>query len=212
MMKKYVKPSPNPSFIHLSSPTFSYESHTKWGSNHCRALLGAHDKIPPEVCGTVGFNGGDKFLISLFLKKYTEKMSYQRRKQPDKYKSALFGVFHIREHDDLIHMHWIARNFEIIYLDELVNKFNKKHGSRFEIMYYAMIESPDSISAYPFKFAEKIRLIFMKGSLSRYVYHVGNYFFGMKKKLEREGFVEFIYNKAIRNFDENILCCAEDFI
>ena len=71
MMKKYVKPSPNPSFIHLSSPNFSYESHTKWGSNHCRALLGAHDKIPPEVCGTVGFEGGDKFLISLFLKKNT---------------------------------------------------------------------------------------------------------------------------------------------
>ncbi len=67
-------------------------------------------------------------------------------------------------------------------------------------------------SAYLFKFTKEGKLIFTKGVLSRYVYHVGNYFLGMKKKLEREGFVEYITDKAIRNFDENILCYAEDFV
>jgi hypothetical protein len=211
-MKKYVRRSTNPSFIHLSSPTFSYESHTKWGSNHCRALLGIHGKIPPEVCGTVGFDGGDRFLISLFLKRYREKMSYQHRKHPDKYKSAIFGVFHIRDWDNLIHMHWIGRNFEIIFMDELVTKFNRKYGTRFRIMYYDIVLSDKNISAYPFKFTKEIRAIFVQGTLSRYVYHIGNYFLGMKKKMEREGFVEFITDKPIRNFDENILCYAEDFV
>jgi hypothetical protein len=212
-MKKYVtRATGRPTFVHWPSPTFSFESHNKWGSNHFRALSAMHEKIPPEVCGTIGFAGGDKITIALFLRRYREKMAYQNKKHPQKKKSAIFGVLEIREYDDLIHMHWIARNFEIVFLDELIAKFNNKHKTRFTIMYYDIIEGVKNISRYPFKFFDDTKLIFKQGTLNRYVYQTGNYFLGMKKRLEREGFVEFICDKAIRNFDENILCYAEDFI
>jgi hypothetical protein len=211
-MKKHVTRAVRPKYTRWASPTFSYESHNKWGSSHCRALSALHEKIPPDVCGTIGFDAGNKSTIALFLKKYREKMTYQHRKHPKEYKSAIFGVFEIREHDDLIHMHWIARNFNIIFMEQLIKKFNKQYGTRFAIMYYHPIESVDAISAYPFKFAVNKKIIFQRGSLNRYIYQSGNYFLGMKKRLEREGFVEYMANKSIRDFDENMLCYADDFI
>ena len=212
-MKKYVtRATGRPKFVHWPSPTFSLESHNKWGSSHCRALSAMHEKIPPEVCGTIGFAGGDKNTISLFLKRYREKMAYQNKKHPLKKKSAIFGVMEIREYDDLIHMHWIARNFEIIFLEELIKKFNTKHKTKFYIMYYRLIKDVDGISAYPFKFCKNKKIIFQRGSLNRYVYQSGNYFLGMKKRLEREGFFKLITYKATKNLDENMLCYAEDFI
>jgi hypothetical protein len=182
-------------FIHHASPTFSYASHQRWGSRHCCALNALHEIYPATVCGTLMFNGGDKETIATFLSSYAEKMRYEATKTPEKIKSALFGVLEVRPRDYLVHMHWLARNFEVKYMEDHLKKYNNKYGTRFHLKYYNLIKDIDGYSAYIFKFNYENKLIFNKGALKRYVFHCGNYFMGNKKKLEREGLKNFISQK-----------------
>jgi hypothetical protein len=188
-------------FIHHASPTFSYHSHERWGSRHCCALNALHELYPATVCGTIMFNGGNKETIANFLSSYAEKMRYEAAKTPEKIKSALFGVLEMRPRDYLLHMHWLARNFEVQYMEDHIRKYNKKFGTRFQLKYYRLIKDIDGYSAYIFKFNYDNKLIFTKGALKRYVFHCGNYFMGNKKKLEREGLKNFISQKIARKSD-----------
>jgi len=186
------------SFIHHASPTFSYESHERWGSRHCCALNALHEVYPATVCGTLMFNGGNKETIAGFLSSYAQKMRYELKKTTEKNKSALFGVLEVRPRDYLVHMHWLARHFEIQYMEDHIIKYNNKYGTRFQLKYYKLIKDIDGYSAYIFKFGCDNKLIFTKGALKRYVFHCGNYFMGRKKKLEREGLKNFISQKIAR--------------
>ena len=196
---------------HRKSPTWSVESHDKWGSYHCRALSGLHEKISPQVCGTIAFPNATKELISEFTKKYSRSIRYENKKTKGISKSALFGVFEITN-KFLVHMHFIARDFDLDHLLRFIKKFNKKNNTLFECPYFMPIEDVDSISAYPFKFGFQRKILFGAKSLNRYVFQTGSYFLGMKKALEREGFEEFIHQKIMRNFDQNILSTAEDYL
>ena len=193
------------------SPTWSAEAHDRWGSYHCRALLALHEKIPPEVCGTLKFPNATEEHISDFKKRYSRSVRNENKKSKGFTKSALFGVFEISE-SDLVHMHFIARDFDYDHLLRFIEKFNKKNNTLFLCSYFKRIDNVDSISAYPFKFGFRRKTLFAPKSLKRYVYQTGQYFLGQKKTLEREGFSEFVYQKAMRNFDPNILCTAEDFL
>jgi hypothetical protein len=191
------------SFLHHASPTFSYESNERWGSRHCCALNALHELYPATVCGTIMFNGGNKETIANFLSSYAEKMRYEAKKTPEKIKSALFGVLEMRPRDYLLHMHWLARNFEVQFMEDHIRKYNKKFGTRFQLKYYRLIKDIDGYSAYIFKFNYDNKLIFTKGALKRYVFHCGNYFMGIKKKMEKEGLKNFISQKMGRKADFN---------
>lgn len=134
----------------------------------------------------------------------------KQNKDKIKYKSAMFGVYETTE-SKFVHMHFLARHFEIIHLENTIKNFNKKHKTTIEIMDYDTIQFIEGVSAYPFKFNYKVKVIFIKGSLNRYTFQQGNYFLGMKKQLEREGFLDFIVEKSTRGFDMSMLCCAEEF-
>jgi len=169
------------------SPTFSYQSHQSWGHNQVCALNGIHTIHQPEVCGTIKFPDGNSVLISKFLSTYAKKMRYENAKKQNIIKPAFFGFLEVRDHDYLIHMHFLARNFQICYLDEHLTKFNKNHKTKFAISYYDIIQDIPAITAYPFKFAKEEKIIFRKGALRRYVFHCGNYFLGNKREYEKLG-------------------------
>jgi hypothetical protein len=122
-------------------------------------------------------------------------MCNEASKKTKKNKSAIFGVLEIRSQDDLIHMHWLARNLDVHYLLDHICKFNRKSETQFQLKYYYNIVKIESISAYPFKFGYDEKVIFAKGALKRHVFHCGNYFLGSKKKLERDGLRKFVLQK-----------------
>lgn len=191
-------------FSFSASPTYSWHSHEKWGSRHCSSLTGIHEDHPPKVCGTLAFKNGNAETISHFFSQYAKKMRNSFAKEKTLCiklnkgltpRSAFFGVFEIRKYDNLIHMHWMARNFFIQPLLDHILVFNSQNNAEFELKYYDNIVDLPAYCAYLFKFGREGKLIFRKGVLRKYVFHCGDYFLGDKNKCMKRGRIKYFSNR-----------------
>lgn len=195
-----------------ASPTYSWHSHEKWGSRHCSSLTGIHEVHPPKVCGTLAFKNGNADTISHFLSLFAKKMRniFTKEKnlchklnKPLTPRSAFFGVFEIREYDNLIHMHWMARNFKIQILLDHILVFNTQNNAEFELQYYDNIVNLSAYCAYLFKFGKEEKLIFRKGALRKYVFHCGDYFLGDKNKYMKLGRIKYFKTLVLSKSRQN---------
>jgi len=179
------------------------------------ALSILHEKLPPNACGTIAFPYCSDVIISAFTKKLSEDVRNRNRKiQKEKLQNcslmAMFGVFEVREHDGLIHMHFVARGFDHARLVKTIARFNKVHVTNIDLRYCATPNDVDSITAYPFKFGYDRKVLFKSKSLKRYVYNCGKYFVVGKKKLREEDPLHYEHKKVNRLFDHNMMGCAPE--
>ena len=190
-----------------ASPTYSWHSHQNWGSRHCSSLTGIHEIHPSTVCGTLTFKNGNADTIAHFLSLFAKKMRNIRTKEKKKCNElnkpvtprlAFFGAIEIRPYDNLIHMHWMARNFRIQPLLDHILLFNIQNGSEFDLQYYDNIINLPAYSNYLFKLGKEEKLIFKKGALRRYVFHCGDYFLGNKKEYMKIGRYKY-FSKKVAN-------------